>query len=223
MADYYARLESQLVAATKRGAHRRRWLPFRLPALAVRVELAAVAASALIVAVVVATVLIVGAGRHGSRVAPAVPHGPGGAAVFRNVYPAPLPAAPGALVCESPLRLPGNGRSGHGEARFYARPPTRYELFLTASGLRPIPSRQIYAVWVLPAVRTLSGGYQLMGSATPELLGVVEPSVGPAGRLTVAAVLPRALNGAYKMLLTVQPRSSLSGPDGVVLSGFIDF
>lgn len=184
-----------------------------------RVELAA---SVLIVAAVVAAVLIAGADRHAARLGARPPNPPAGVAVLRNLYPAPLPAAPGAFVCESPLRPPGQGRSGHGEARFYARPPTRYELFLTGSGLRPIPSRRVYAVWVLPAVSMASAGYQLMGSAKPELLGVVEPAVGSAGRLTIASVLPQAFNGSYKMLLTVQPRASLTRPGGVVLSGFIN-
>jgi hypothetical protein len=223
MADYYARLEEQLVAATERGAHRRRRLWVRLPALPLRVELVALAASVLIVAAVAAAVLLIAGGRHGSHTAPAVPHGPGGAAVLRNIYPAPLPAPPGGFICESPLRPVGQGGSAHGEARFYAQPPTRYALFLTASHLRPIPPRELYAVWVLPEVTMATGGYQVMSSAKPELLGVIEPSVGVSGRLTVAAVLPQALQGTYKMMLTVQPRSSLTRPEGVVLSGFVTF
>jgi hypothetical protein len=68
----------------------------------------------------------------------------------------------------------------------------------------------------------LSGGYVLQNSAAPQLLGVIEPSVAGNGRLTIASSLPVGA-GIYKLLVTVQPRSSLLAPGSLVLQGFINF
>ena len=220
MTDYYARLEAQLSELTTRGAHRRRRVHFWAPRHAIRAQLLGLAASVLVVAAIGGAVLAL----QGGRPAPHHPSGgalgPGGVAVLGNTYPAPLPAPPGALQCNSTLRAPTGAGSDQGEVRIYAQPPTRYEMFLTASGLRPIAARDVYAVWILPAVQTPSGGYQLV-AGTPELLGVVEPSPRASGRISIVSVLPQALNGAYKMLITAQPRRGLRRPGVVVLAGFV--
>jgi hypothetical protein len=221
MADYYDRLEAQLAALTERGAHRHRRLVLGLPVFRILTERVALAASALIVVAVAAAVLAAGAGHHAPRHVPAVRHG--GPAVLRSIYPAPLPAPPGQLVCDSPIKAPTGGTPSSGEARFYAVPPTRTEMFLTARGLRPIGAGDVYAVWVLPAVQTLSGGYQLQSSAPPELVGVIAPSVGTTGRLRVATLLPQKVRGVYKLLITVQPHTSLGAPGAIALQGFINF
>lgn len=220
MADYYDRLEVQLAALTGRGAHRRRRLVLGLP-VRIPTERVALVASVLIVVAVAAVVLAAGASHHAPRHVSAVRHG--GPAVLRNIYPAPLPAPSGQRICDSPITAPGGGTSRSGEAEFYAVPPTRIEMFLTARGLRRIGTGDVYAVWVLPAVQTLSGGYQLQSSVPPELVGVIVPSVGTNGRLRVATLLPRKVNGVYKLLVTVQPRSSLRVPGAIALQGFINF
>jgi hypothetical protein len=221
MADYYDRLEAQLAALTERGAHRRQRLAVGRPVFRFLTERVALAASALIVVAVAAAVLAAGGGHHAPRHVPVVRSG--GPAVLRNIYPAPLPAPFGPLVCDSPITAPGGGTPPSGEARFYTAPPTRTEMFLTARGLKRIGAGDVYAVWVLPAVQTLSSGYRLQSSAPPELVGVVAPSVGINGRLSVATLLPRTVKGVYKLLITVQARSSLRVPGAIALQGFINF
>ncbi len=222
MADYYSRLEAQLTELTAHGAHRpRRRFGIRLPKRMVGVQAVALAVSALIVVAVAAAFLGAGAGRRRPHSSTATPQGR--EAVLHNSYAARLPAPPGALVCDASLNAPRGQRSGHGVVRFYARPPTRVEMFLTVSGLSPIRSGDRYAVWVLPAVSTVSGGYQPVHSGTPELLGIVEPSPGPSGRLSVASTLPRALNGAYEVVVTIQRRSSVRRLGAIALDGFVGF
>ena len=212
MLDYYDRLEAQLAELTQHGAHRRARGRLPLPRVRVRAGVLALAASVLVVVAVSAAVLGTGAARHGT----------GGPSVLRNIYPARLPAPPGALVCETPLTMPGRRTSAKGEARFYSDPPTSTEMFLTATGLRKAGTGSTYAVWLLPAVGTLSGGYVLQNSAPPQLLGVIQPSVAGHGRVTIASRLPEG-TGIFKLLVTVQPQTSLRAPGSVVLQGFINF
>ncbi len=222
MLDYYDRLEAQLAELTQNGAHRRArgWL--RLPRVRVRAGVLALAASMLVVVAVSAAVLGTRAAHHNPRPRPAVRHGTSGPSVLRNIYPARLPTPSGALVCETPLTIPGRRTPAKGEARFYSDPPTSTEMFLTATGLRKADAGNTYAVWLLPAVQTLSGGYVLQNSAPPQLLGVIQPSVAGNGRLTIASRLPEG-SGVYKLLVTVQPRTSLLAPGSIVLQGFINF
>jgi hypothetical protein len=222
MLDYYDRLEAQLAELTRQGAHRRApgWL--RLPRVRVRAGVLALAASALVVVGVSAAVLGTGAAHHNARHRPAVRHGTGGPFVLRNIYPARLPAPSGPLVCESPLTTPRRHTSAKGEVRFYSDPPTSTDMFLTASGLRKAGAGNMYAVWLLPAVQTLSGGYLLQNSAPPQLLGVIKPSVAGDGRLTIVGRIP-AGSGVYKLLVTVQPQTALRAPGSAVLQGFVNF
>jgi hypothetical protein len=84
----------------------------------------------------------------------------------------------------------------------------------------PIAPTDVYAVWLLPAVSAGGTGYQLQGSAPPQLVGVIEPPVGTDGRLRVATLLPATVNGVFKLLITMQPRSSPRTPGTTVLQGF---
>jgi hypothetical protein len=219
MADYYGQLEAQLVELTAHGAHRRRRrVSVRALRRPVRVGVVAIAVSVLIAAAVAAALLAAAAGQHGAPHPAHPPPRSGGATILRNIYPAPFPAPPGGLFCDAPLRAPGSG-AGRGLVRVYTKPPTRYEMFLTAAGLRPVRPGDAYAVWLQVAQTSLSGGYQLTGP--PQLLGVVTPSQGTAGHLSIANVLPQALNGTYKLLVTVQPRRGLRRPGVTVLEGFV--
>ncbi len=222
MLDYYDRLEAQLAELTRQSAHRRARSRLSLPRARFRAGVLALAASVLVVVAVSAAVLGTGAAHHSPRPRPAVRHGRGGPSVLRNIYPARLPAPSGALVCETPLTMPRRHTSAKGEARFYSDPPTSTEMFLTATGLRKASTGDTYAVWLLPAVQTLSGGYVLQNSAPPQLLGVIQPSVDRHGRLTIASPIA-AGSGVYKLLVTAQPRTSLRAPGSVVLQGFINF
>lgn len=222
MADYYDRLEAQLGELTARGAHRRR-LVVAPPRLGIGVEFIAVAASVLVVVAVAAVLLSAGAGRHAARHGSPARHGVSRMAVLRNIYPAPLPAPSGQLVCDSSITGPSGRGSARGTVRFYTAPPTRTQMFVTAGGLRQISAGKVYAVWLLPAVGTTSGGYQLQSSQPPQLLGMIEPSVGSTGRVTIATLLSAQFNGAYKFLITVQPRSSTRAPGATMLEGFVSF
>lgn len=222
MADYYDRLETQLVALTERGAHRRRRPRIALPTRRFGFELVAVAASVLVVVVVAAVIFSSGTARHPSHHQPPASH-TSAPRVLLNQYPSRLPAPPGRFICESPLHAPHGVRPAHGMVRFYSAPPTSTEMFLTAAGLRKLSARDLYAVWVFPAVSTVSGGYVLQSSHRPQLLGVIEPPVGHGGHVAIAHLLSQSFNGAYKLVITVQRHGSLRAPGAVVLGGFILF
>jgi hypothetical protein len=94
-------------------------------------------------------------------------------------------------------------------------------MFLTLAGMQPVGPGEAYAVWIVPATQLAAGGYQLLSGGRPQLLGVVRPSPGTGGRVSLAVLLPQSVGGAYKMLITLQPRSGLRRPGTVVLSGFV--
>ena len=223
MADYYDRLETQLVALTERGADRRHGPRKSLRTRRFGFELVAAAASLLIVVVVAAALLSVGTARHAGQhhVHPAT-HG-SASRVLLNQYPARLPAPPGQFICQSPLHAPRGGRSAHGMVRFYSAPPTSTEMFLTAAGLRQPKGRNVYAVWVYPAVMTVSGGYQLQRSHSPQLVGVIESPSGVTSHMTIAHRLAQTFNGAYRLVISLQPHGSLRAPGPIALAGLIDF
>jgi hypothetical protein len=220
MTDYYARLETQLADLTARGAHRRRRVHLWRPTRTIRAEVLWLGAAALVVVAIAVAVLAAQPVKQGTHRPARRARGPAGAAVLMNSYPAPLPAPSSPLQCNATLRAGAGAGSAQGDVRIYTKPPTRYEMFLTASGLRPISSLDVYAVWILPATQTASAGYQLV-AGKPELLGVVAPSPGSAGRVSSVSLLPQALNGAYKILITVQSRRDLGRPGTVVLTGFV--
>lgn len=224
MADYYDRLEAQLATLTERGAHRRRRPRLALPPGRFGFELVAVVASVLVVVVVAAALLSVGTARHASQhhVHPAT-HG-SASRVLLDQYPAPFPAPPGGFICQSPLTAPRGGRPAHGMVRFYSAPPTSTEMFLTANGLRQPRGRDVYAVWMYPAVaNAVSGGYQLQRSHSPQLVGVIESPSGVTRHLTIADRLAQTFNGAYRLVISLQPHGSLRAPGSIALAGFIDF
>ena len=222
MADYYDRLEAHLATLTERGAHRRR-LRVALPTLRFGSELIAVAASVLIVVVVAAAILSIGTARHGVHHHAHPATHTSASRVLLNQYPARLPAPPGQFICESPLHAPRGGRSADGIVRFYGAPPSGVEMFLTATGVRKISARDVYAVWVFPAVSTISNGYVLQRSHRPQLVGVIESPGGVSGHLTIARLLSESFRGVYKLVITVQRHGSLRAPGAVVLAGFINF
>lgn len=222
MADYYDQLEAQLATLTERGAHRRR-LRSPLPPFRFGSDLIAVAASVLVVVVVAAAVLSIGTARHAPQHHTHPPTRSSPSRVLLNMYPFRLPAPPGQLVCQSPLTAPRGARSARGEVRFFSAPPTRTEMFLTAAGLGKIGARDLYAVWVFPAVSTVSGGYVLQRSHRPKLLGVIEPPVRHGGHLAIAHLLAASTRGVYKLVITIQPHGSLRAPGKVVLGGYINF
>ena len=229
MRDYYDRLEAQLCELTVQGAHRRRRLSVALPRVWERPglpDLIALAASAAIVAAVAVGVAVIGAGHHRSHHSPAVAnHGP---SVLRNIYPARPPASSGQLVFQSRLADPSGGTAPAGEVRFNAVSPTLTRMVLTATGLRPVGARDVYVVWLLPAHKfvndpTLPAAVQLQPGAPPQLLGVIEPSPGRRGHLTIVSLLSdAAVGGVYRLEITVQPRSSTTAPGSVVLQRFVN-
>lgn len=222
MADYYDRLEAQLATLTERGAHRRRRPRIALRASRFRFELIAVAASVLVVVVVAAAILSIGTARHPAHHPHPVTH-TSASRVLLNQYPARLPAPSGRFICESPIHPLRGGRPSHGMVRFYSAPPTSTEMFLTATGLRQPKGRDFYAVWVYPAVMTVSSSYQLQSSHRPQLVGVIESPSGVTAHLTIAHRLAQTFNGAYKVVISLQPRGSLRAPGPIALAGFIDF
>ncbi|MGN6167905.1 MAG: hypothetical protein ACTHQQ_07000, partial [Solirubrobacteraceae bacterium] len=90
-------------------------------------------------------------------------------------------------------------------------------MFLTATGLPKISARDLYAVWVFPAVQTLSSGYLLQRSQPPQLVGVIESPTGASRHLTIAH--PLSWRGVYKLVITIQRHGSLRAPGAVVLGG----
>ena len=223
MPDYYDQLETQLVALTNRGAHRRRRPRIALPPPRLGLELVAVAAAVLIVVVVATAILSVGTAHHGPRHHTSPATHTSTSRVLLNQYPARLPAAPGRFICQSPLRAPRGSRSTHGIVRFYAAPPTGTTMLLTAGGLPRSIGQGLYAVWLYPAVSKAEGGYQLQWSHSPQLVGVIESPAGVSGHVTIAHRLAQTFNGAYKLVVTVQPHGSLRAPGRIALAGFIDF
>jgi hypothetical protein len=218
MASYYDRLEAQLADATERGAPRR--FASRLAVPRLRADLVAVSLALAVCAVVAAVFIGAGASHRLQG------HGPVGAAglpVIRNYAPGKVPALSGQMVCDGALQALGGGKSPSGTVLVNTRPPTRYVFSVTASGLTPNVGRSVYAVWLLPAVRNTAGSYQLIVPHKPELLGLVDPSVGGDGKLAAEGLLPQDVGGAYEVLITLEPSPSARRPGRTVLQGDIAF
>jgi hypothetical protein len=124
----------------------------------------------------------------------------------------------GQLFCDAALAAPGGAAVPAGAITVNSVPPTKSVYTITASGLKPSTGGDVYEVWALPEVRLTTGGYQLIKSEPPVLLGVIRPSVGAPGRLAVEGVLPQAFTGSYRTVITLQP-PSVHRPVNVVLHG----
>ena len=215
MADYYDRVETQLARLTERGAHRR-LRAWRLALPRVTARYLAVAASVLVVVGVGAVFLTAGT-TH--RLPGHVAGGATAPASLRNFSPASAPAPSGLLITSTDLTPADGGKSPTGKASVYTRPPNRYELSITASGLAPNPSGDVYAVWLSQVVDTASGTYH---PHAPELVGVIRPSVGRDGKLAAESLVPQDANGgAYEILITLQPAGSTKAPGRTVLRGIL--
>jgi hypothetical protein len=223
MGDYYDRLEARLAELTERGAHRRRGLVGWVPSLRIRTDLVAVAVSVVVVAAVGVALLGLRARHDRSQHPSAVGGVVKGLPVLRNMYPAPLPAPSGSLLCDSTLSAPGRRGLVSGGVRVYAKPPTSSEMFLTAVGLRPIAARDVYAVWLLPAIQLggAGGPYQLQRSEPPRLLGLIKPSPGSGGHVTLGRALDPTFNGLYKLVIAVQRGGSTRAPGAIALQGWV--
>ncbi len=216
MTDFYDRLEAQLADAAARGV-RRRGSPLRVSTPRWRGDWLVGAAALAVTLVVVAVFISLGGGRRsGQR-----PVRPAGPAVVVNYASRPLPALGGVTVCDTDLRPAGFDRSLHGSLVVNTRPPTRNAFSLTASGLSRTVGSGVYAVWLAPATRLSSGAYELLSSQAPLFVGVIRPTVGPSGRLSVQGLFPQSAGGDYLVRLTVQPRPSSQTPGRTVLQDFI--
>ncbi len=223
MPDYYDRLEAQLCELTARGAHRRRYASVALPGIRFSPGVAnvvALGASTLVAVVVAAAVLTVGSPVQRSH--RLHPGGPAVPPVIRNINPAEPLAASGRLSSAARLAGPHRAKEPAGEVRFYAVSPSRTEMILTASGLRKLRTGDLYAVWLYPG--SVQSGIFRTGGWPPRLLGVIEPSVGRGGHLTIMRFLSEAsFGGPSKLEITVQPRASMTAPGSVVLEHFVNF
>ena len=219
MANYYDRLESQLARATERAPARRRF--GRRPRVSGLRADWLVAALAGAVAVAVAAAFI-GIGGHRRPVAS---HGVtgGGLSIVHNYLGGRLPALGGQLVCATNLEPPDAGKSPSGTATINNRPPTSYAFSVNASGLQANVGHNAYAVWLSPAVQTLSGSYTPMTGEAPLFVGIVRPGVGRNGRLRLQGLLPEQANGAYRFVVTLQPHPSATKLGRIILEGFIAF
>lgn len=213
MADYYDRVEAQLARLTERGAHRRP-RTWRLALPSVTARYLAVAASVLVVIAVGAVFLSAGTTHRLPR------HVAGGAnapATIRTFSPAPAPS--GLLVTSTKLTPADGGKFPTGKASVYDKPPNRYELLITASGLTPTPPGDVYAVWLTQVVDTASGTYH---PHAPELIGLIRPSLVRDGRIAAESLLPQDANGgAYEILITLQPAGLTKAPGRTVLHGIL--
>lgn len=223
MPDYYDRLEAQLCELTARGAHRRRRMSVALPRVRLSAGLAnvvALGASVLVAVVVAAAVVTVGSRVQRSH----HPHpvGPGESPVIRNIYPAELPAPSGRLSFAARLTATHRAKMPAGEVRFYAVSPSRTEMILTGSRLRKLRTGDLYAVWLYPG--SVQAGIFRTGGWPPRLLGMIEPSVGRSGHLTIMRFLSDAnFDGPSKLEITVQSRGSITAVGSVVLGHFVNF
>jgi hypothetical protein len=178
----------------------------------IRVNMVAAALGMLVVVGVVAVFLSLGSqrpqrsGRH-----PVVRRQ--GPLVIRNFSPGKAPALPGRTVCTGELtpralgpgglfymttclfQSPGIGGSPHGKFQASSRKldgVNQYRFLITASGLRPNADKSVYAVWLLQAAPRggTVGTYRLLAPQRPRLLGVIEPGVGPDGKLAAEGTVP---------------------------------
>jgi hypothetical protein len=230
MAGYYDRLEAQLARATARGAAGRAAWRLRLPRIRMNVVAGALGVAAVVAVVAVFVGLDTPRRLARTVVSPplgsAVKRGRSGPEVIRNYAPGPAPALGGQMVCDAALQPPPGGGSRSGTVIVNSRPPNRFAFSITASGLPPTDHGKGYAVWIVPAVRTTSGAYELPGGASAgrglsryaELVGVIKP--GPAnGKVSAEGLMPTDASGAELLILTLPGRI----PTRIFLEGYIEF
>jgi hypothetical protein len=220
MADYYDRLESQLADLTERGAHRPR-LVTRLTPRRFSGELVAAAAVALVALVVVAVFLSTVANQRPLGQARPTAAGHNGPVTIRNFAPDSVPLPAGRMVWHHRLKRQQAGNAT-GIVKVYNSSPNRHQISISASGLKPNVGTDMYAVWLLPAVRNPS--FVLMQPNVPVLVGVIKPRVGSGGRLEAEGTLPHA-GGLrdFELLITLEPSMSTRTLGRYVLEGPIAF
>jgi hypothetical protein len=212
------------IAASQSGRRASRDWPGRWRLVGrLRADIVAFAIAILVVVVVGAVFLGVGGERTehvGSR------HG--GPPVIRNFSPGGPPALFGQIVCNAELMRPGvpPGSRGSPTGRFQANAGevngvNKYPFSITATGLEPTTGGEVYGVWLLPAMRTIVGTYQLLEPHRPQLLGVIEPGVARDGRLAAQGLVPPAELGTYLLVITLQSQASLAAPGRTVLEGYV--
>jgi DNA-binding beta-propeller fold protein YncE len=185
-----------------------------------------IAATLSLVVVIGVGAVVLGTGGEHRRPPSATVVGGHGPRVLRNLAPASVPRLAGQIVCNADLArpgaIPGLGGSPNGVVVVSAaviHGINEAPFSISASGLAPLAGAQIYAVWLSPAVRGISGSYTVLKPPEPRLLGVVAPGVGPDGKFAVTGVLPAAdVNGTYLVQITRQPRSALQAPGHAVLA-----
>lgn len=223
MGGYYDRLEAQLAAATERGTARRR-MRLRAAAPRLRMEFVAVVVGIAAVGLVVAVFVGIGSRHPAGHHAPVGPQGPG---VIRNFAPGNAPPMGGQMVGTAALKAPARAMSASGTVTFNIRHPSTYVFTITASGLVPNTTHNVYAVWLVPAIRTITGAYQVSGpiSQHAQLVGRISPAVARSGRLEAEGVLPAALPTASLNLvvITLDTPPSATRPGRIVLQGRIGF
>jgi Anti-sigma-K factor rskA len=218
MADYYDRLEEQLARATARGVPRRRLM--RRPDLPrPRAQWLGVAA-AVAVCVAVSLAVIVGM-RSGQQPRSAVVpdhHHHAQPPMIRNYAPGKVPALGRQLFCDATFTPPRGKGSAKATMVVHTGSGASYVYSLTGRGLKPAPAGESYEVWTIPEINGAFGGYQLQRGVAPTRLGVITPPVAADGLLAARGTIPLSFSGTYRVLITVQPRSTKS-PAHVVLRG----
>ncbi len=208
-------------SAHPRGGRRRRG------AVRVRSDIFGVVLSVLVVLVVGAVVLSVGGRGHAPRPAGHRVPRTSGPPVIRNYSPGtppPLRGQPHTADLAKPGAIPGLGGSPSGILTTTASVVNGVNTFpftITAHGLPPTTHGNVYAMWLVPAVKTASGAYVLVTPIRARLLGVIRPGVGRDGQLAAAGHEPPDVTGSSELvLLTLQPGASVAKPGRTVLRGF---
>ena len=227
MADYYGRLETQLADLTERGVPHRsrgpRLAAARLPRPRLRTDLVAVSLTVALTIAVGAVFL-----SHRARHSGPVPAPQNTLPVIRNYSSTTAPAPSGQLLATIALKPSGAATRPIATARIHRSRSAEYAISITASGLAPNRAGNVYAVWLLPAIRTISGSFQPVGAPVHgvvvlhpgELIGIIKPPVGPDGDLNVQGPLPQDAIGAHMLLITLQPDPSRNALGRTVLEGF---
>lgn len=198
--------------------------------LAVRIRADAVAVLVAVLVALAVGAVILSAGRQRAARTPAHHRLPKASRppVIRNYWPQPPPPLAGqthTAALARPGAIAGLGGSASGiftTGTNVVNGVNQTPFSISAHGLAPIARRNAYAVWLLPAVKTTSGGYVLSKPIRPRLLGVIRPGVGRDGKLAAEGqVSADVLNGTYLLRITLQFHGSATTPGRTVLEGFL--